>query len=217
MPKIRGELKTVDINSVWPNDYNPNEMPPDLMAKEEEAFKRFGVIRSILVRQISKSRWSIIDGEHRYKILKEAGMKRIQIRDLGPIPDDEAKALTVVLNEIKGTPDFIKAAELFASVKSYDAEVLSSFLPYKPEEIQTMIDAVSFDFSEYGSPKDPFEPDDGAPYAKIACRVPQDESGALDAAAEAQATRLGIEDKNDAIKFGRVFSALLKASVENNG
>jgi len=214
MAGIRGVLRLVNINNVFPNDYNPNEMSADLMAKEAEAFKRFGVIRSVLVRQVGKSRWSIVDGEHRYKILKEAGMTRIQVRDLGNISDEEAKTLTVVLNEIKGSPDFIKSAELFAAIKNYTVEDISSFLPYKSVELQTMIDAVGFDFSEYGSPTDPFADDTGPAYATIVCRVPKDESPALDAAAEVAATRLGIDDRNDAVKYGRVFSALLKGAVE---
>ncbi len=214
-PKIRGELKTVPISEVYPNDYNHNEMPPEMMEKEEEAFRRFGVIRSVLVRSPEPKRYIIIDGEHRYKILKNAGETMIQIRDLGPISEEEAKMLTVVLDEIKGQKDFIKSAELFAGVKAYTHEEIASFLPYKVEEIDTMVGALDFDFTEYGSLKDPFEDDMVTEFGTIVCRVPKDEAGELDAAAEAMATTVGVSDKKEAVQLGKLFTHLLKEAVAN--
>ena len=214
--KIRGELKTVDISEVYPNDYNYNEMSPEMVTKEEEAFKRFGVIRSILVRTLAPNYYSIIDGEHRYDILKRSGATKILIRDLGYISDEEAKSLTIVLDEIKGQTDFIKTAELFASIKDYTLEDITSFLPYKPSELQTMIDAIDFDFTEYGSPTDPWEDDMVERYVVVSCRVPKDDAGGLDTKAEALAADLGIKDKKESIQLGRVFTHLLKQTLQSD-
>ena len=216
MAKIRGKLKLVDIDQVYPNDYNHNEMSEDMMEKEAEAFKRFGVIRSVLTRETAKDTYSIIDGEHRWKILKKAGATKIQIRDLGPISETEAKTLTIALDEIRGTPDFIKSAELFASIKSYKLEEIATFLPYKESELEVMIDAVDFDFSEYGNPEDPFKDSMVTEYATISCRVPKDEAAELDSSIEALSTRLGLSDKKEHIQAGNLFQHLLKETVANS-
>ena len=213
--KIRGELKTVNISEVYPNDYNYNEMSKEMQEKEAEAFRRFGVIRSILVRKTAPKHYVIVDGEHRYKILRDAGITRVQVRDLGTISDEEAKMLTVALDEIKGQPDFIKGAELFAGIKDYSLDEIASFLPYKADELKTMIDAVDFDFSEYGSPADPFEDDMVTDYGTILCRVPKDEVGDLDTAADALSTRLGIKDKKEPVQLGKLFKHLLGEAVGN--
>jgi hypothetical protein len=213
--KIRGALKLVDIAQVFPNDYNYNEMSVEMVEKEAEAFRRFGVIRSILVRRVGKN-YIIIDGEHRYKILRDAGVAKIQVRDLGVITDEEAKVLTMALDEIKGQPDFIKAAELFAGIKTYTLEEISTFLPYKPVELQTMIDAIDFDYSEYGSPTDPYEDDMVSEYGTIMCRVPRDEAPELDKEAEALAHRLGVSDKKEPVQLGKLFTHLLKEAVANS-
>lgn len=212
--KVRGELLTVNIADVYPNDYNYNEMSAEMMEKEAEAFRRFGVIRSILVRQIG-TKYVIIDGEHRYKILRDAGVARVQVRNLGHMSDEEAKTLTIAMDEIKGQPDFLRSAELFADIKGYSFEDISTFLPYKPEELQTMVDAVDFDFSEYGSPSDPFDDDMVTEFATIVCRVPKDEVGEIDTASEALATRLGVSDKKEPVQLGKLFTHLLKEATAN--
>lgn len=214
--KARGELKTVNISYVYPNDYNYNEMSEEMMEKEAEAFRRFGVVRSILVRQMGPKHYVIIDGEHRFKILRDAGITRVPIRNLGKISDEEAKVLTVALDDIRGQADFIKTAELFADVKDYTLEEITTFLPYKKEELETMIDAIDFDFGEYGDPTDPFEDDMVTEYGTILCRVPKDEAGELDAAAEAMATELGVSDKKEAAQLGKLFTHLLKEAVAND-
>lgn len=215
MAKARGELKTVKIDQVFPNDYNHNEMSKEMVEKEAEAFRRFGVLRSVLVRQTGPGRYVIIDGEHRYKILKESGEKEITIRNLGKITDEEAKTLTIALDEIKGQKDFIKAAELFAGIKTYSLDEIATFLPYKTDELKTMVEAVDFDFSEYGPLTDPFVDDMVSEYGTILCRVPKDEAGDLDAAASTLATRLGISDKKEPVQLGRVFTHLLKEVTAN--
>jgi hypothetical protein len=216
MPKIRGELKTINIADIYPNDYNYNEMPVEMVEKEAEAFRRFGVIRSILVRHVGPKRWVIIDGEHRWKIQRDAGMTKVQVRDLGKISDEEAKVLTVALDEIKGQSDFIKSAELFAGIKSYTLEEISTFLPYKPDELKTMVEAIDFDFGEYGSPSDPFDDDMVTEYGTITCRVPKDDAPELDKQAEVLAGRLGVKDKKEPVQLGKLFTHLLKEAVGNS-
>lgn len=213
--KIKGELKLVPIGQVYPNDYNHNEMSAELMEKEAKAFKKFGVIRSILVRCVASKRYVIIDGEHRWKILRDAGATKVMVRDLGKISDEEAKTLTVVLDEIKGQPDFIKAAELFAGITDYTVEEICDILPYKHEELETMKSALDFDFSEYGSPEDPFKDDMVTEYGTIICRVPADEAPGLDAAADEMASALGVTDKKEPVQLGKLFKHLLKGAIAN--
>ena len=215
IPKIRGELKLVPIAQVFPNDYNYNEMSAELIEKEAKAFKKFGVIRSILVRRVAPNRYSIIDGEHRYKILRDAGVSKVMVRDLGKVSDEDAKTLTIAMDEIKGQPDFIKAAELFAGIKDYAVEGICELLPYKTDELTTMMAAVDFDYAEYGAPGDPFLDDMVTEFGTILCRVPKDDATKIDTEAEDLASSLGISDKKESVQLGKLFTHLLKGAIAN--
>ena len=70
--KTRGKLEIVSIEDVSPNKYNYNEMANPMLNRERTSLNRFGVFRTVLVRETPKgpTRFEIIDGEHRWKGLK---------------------------------------------------------------------------------------------------------------------------------------------------
>ena len=208
--KTRGKLEIVSIEDVSPNGYNYNEMANPMLNRERTSMNRFGVFRTVLVRETPKgpTRFEIIDGEHRWKGLKAEGSTQIPVRNLGKISDEEARALTILLDEIRGENDFERLSELFASITGVSAEDISAILPYSKEEIATMIDASKFEFPEYDYNRDEHGSGDTLEYIRILFRVMEEDAGRIQEKLAAICEEEGFSGKDD-IRFGMAFEHLL--------
>lgn len=211
--KIEGKLITVKMSQVEPNDWNFNQMSPALLAKEKESIARFGVVKVPLVWEPRPGRYVIIDGEHRYTVLKEEGEEKITVRNLGKIKEKEAKQLTILLNEIRGEPDYAKLSTLFGSLSEVTAEDISKFLPWSTAEVSAMIDSADFDWTEYD-----FSRPDGSgdtsrkptgEYVEIICRVREDEAGMIEEKAETLCGKHGFHHKSTPVQLGMLFEHML--------
>jgi len=209
--EINGKLITVSIDQVEPNDYNFNVMSPALFAKEKESIKRFGVVKAPLVWEPMTGHYVIIDGEHRYTVLKDAGETEITVRSLGKIQPKEAKQLTILLNEIRGEPDYAKLTELFGSLDKITVEDISKILPYSTEEVTAMVDSAGFDWGEYDFSKEPSEETKmtGPEYIEVICRVPDEDAGPIKEKAETLCEKHGFYDKSVPVQLGKLFDHLL--------
>ncbi len=66
------DVKMVDINKVQANTYNPNHVSPDKMALLEESILMNGFCFPVVtIYDEDIDRYVIIDGFHRYLILKD--------------------------------------------------------------------------------------------------------------------------------------------------
>lgn len=208
---IRGRMQLVDINRVLPNAYNYNEMSEKSLDRARQALREFGVVRAILVRQIAGGKFEIVDGEHRWKLLKAEGATQCPVRNLGEVSATEARALTVTMNEIRGQQDYIKMADLFASIKDYSTEAMASMLPFAAEEITSMIEAASFDWSAYDFGPGETPPEDMvSEYATITCRVQQEDADLIDRKAAALCEKYGIRSDKEGVQRGMLFTHLLE-------
>lgn len=96
------EVKVVPIEELQPNVYNPNRMPDAEMNLLKQCIHKYGFLFPIIVswdEEIGKYR--IIDGYHRYEVLKRMGAKDVAILDLA-LSYHDAVQLTVLMNRIKG-------------------------------------------------------------------------------------------------------------------
>lgn len=59
------KVEEISIDSLQPNDFNVNIVPPENEAKIESSLKRFGFFKPVLVRTLSDGTKEIIGGEHR--------------------------------------------------------------------------------------------------------------------------------------------------------
>ncbi len=210
---IKGKLQHVPIGKIRPNDWNPNEMSKEMLERERKDLERFGIVRSIAVWEPKAGVYEIIDGEHRYKLLLDAGVPVVPVRNLGKISKAEAMALTVVLNETKGQEDFFKMATLFSSVKEFTPTEISEFLPFSPEEITAYIDASSytfeeFDMSGYSSPSI-------GSMVSIPCRLKSSDAEWCAKQAAKLAGDLGIKSDKPAVQLGMLLGHLLRKELGN--
>lgn len=139
-------FRVVESRHLHPNPWNPNEQDSFIYKKELASIRRFGFIVPIVVRPNGIG-FQIIDGEHRYRAGIEQGMSEFPCFDVGPIPEDDARTLTVALNEIRGNPNPDKLRDLLADLRSrHSTEALLDVLPYSPEQFEGLIG--SFDWSK---------------------------------------------------------------------
>lgn len=152
--KIVGEVVELPVEALTPNKWNPNVQSEFMFERELESIKRLGFIDDVTVRVVgskTKPRYEIIDGEHRWKAAKALGMETVSARNLGRIPDTQAKLITQALNRIHGEDDTIKRDRLIKSILDDDA-TFRAVLPYTESELQIMMEG--FDWDSLSSKED---------------------------------------------------------------
>lgn len=147
------ERLLVPIDEIVPNPYNPNYMEKGMFEKAGKSVDELGFLGAILVRRVNhtSAKYQILDGEHRWKLLKERNATECPVdvitRD---VSDQEAQLLTVLINNLHGKDDIFKRAEIF---KALD-EGQTQLLPFSADEIEHEKKFITFDFGQYEGEKD---------------------------------------------------------------
>ena len=119
---LRGEVVLRALSSVQPNGWNPNVVSPEKMASIEHGFRTDGWLLSqaLLVwgtDDAGARRDLIIDGEHRWKAGGTVGLAQGPMVFLDGLPEVEAKALTVKMNQRRGEWDSEGLAALLRDIQ----------------------------------------------------------------------------------------------------
>ena len=129
---------------IEPNPWNPNVTTKREQNAIQESLEAFGQIANVLVREVGKGKYQIIDGEHRFQELPEA-----LYCDVVKLNDVDAKRLTVIMNETRGNPDQVLLAELLQSIsEELTVEEIMVGLPYDDKTLEDLL-AYETDFSSY--------------------------------------------------------------------
>jgi ParB-like chromosome segregation protein Spo0J len=130
------EVKVVPLDMVYANDYNPNRMPSKEMDLLKDCILKYGFLFPVITSfNEDKKRYKIIDGEHRYEVLKRIGSPDISIIDL-KLPYHDAVQLTVLMNRIKGLHQVESMSDLVVRLEDLgmeDTEICKN-LGMEPEE-----------------------------------------------------------------------------------
>lgn len=160
------------------NDYNPNKTTEKQQQAIAESLQEYGQLTAVLVRPNPKKKDSyiIIDGEHRGMVLD----KELYVDVVHGLKDADAKKLTVIMNETRGSADKIELAKLLASLESdfEELEELNFGLPYEDIELQELIDLADVDWGNYGNSdegnSDSDNQEDGSDdeWYSVGCKIP---------------------------------------------
>lgn len=152
------EFKTtkefVPIDKILPNRWNPNFMTKEVFEKQKESLRHLGFLGSIIVRKINHTScdYEIMDGEHRWKALKEEGATECPVEIIiEEVSDTDAQLLTILLNRLRGQDDIFKKAKILAALN----EKQLSLLPMTKEEIEHEKRFVVFDFAQFEAEIEP--------------------------------------------------------------
>ena len=129
------DIKPIRIDRIFPNDYNPNVVSEDILAKLRAEISQKGLCEPIILRRKGNDGYEIVDGEHRWRVCQELGWEEIPciIQDYD---DNEAKIKTLQLNYMRGSAVPVKLASLIHELsKEIKLEDLAKRLPYEEPQM----------------------------------------------------------------------------------
>lgn len=135
------DVRVVDVSSIEVNDWNPNAMDMETFNILVETVRKEGMNQPVLVREKEgeENRYELIDGEHRFKASKAAGLKKIVVIVV-PYTDDMAKIRTISMNQIKGEYIPLKMAKLLAELQeTYSEEEIRRMTGVREEEFSNLM------------------------------------------------------------------------------
>jgi hypothetical protein len=203
----RGVL--VNKSKLHPNPWNPNHMKPRQQTAVEESIKAFGQVVELLVRPHPDidGEFQIIDGEHRYNVLPDT----VYCNVIHGLPDAEAKKLTIVMNETRGSADKIELAQLLAELNT-ELDDLSNALPWDDTELDELVKLADVDWDSF---TDAFEENDQEStgddptddFVRLSVAVPRE---AMDIVNQAKdlVEEQGALHKDTALAWGQVLERL---------
>ena len=118
MKEQKIETSEIDIEDIVPNKWNPNRMPAGTYKKLMSSIKLIGLLSPVIVREIKKNKFEIIDGEHRVKALKELGYINVTCV-VKECTDEEVKEI-LFASGIKGKHDSLVSLGLIEELGKGD-------------------------------------------------------------------------------------------------
>ena len=133
------KVEEIEIDKIFPNEYNPNEMDKKTFDNLKSEIKKSGMVQPLLIRPKGKSPsglktfYEIIDGEHRWKASKEVGLKKIWAA-IVETSKEEQMIKTINMNLLRGVTNPDKLKNLLKTLSNnQDLNLLSKSL-YKDEK-----------------------------------------------------------------------------------
>lgn len=126
-----GDIVWVEPNHLQANSWNPNRMNAPMYAKELQSIKDHGFVDPVTAYDDGDYKYIIIDGEHRWRAAMDLGLKEIPVFLVDIDNENDAKKLTILLNELRGQALPEKMGDLLKDLMSSSSlEELLNELPY---------------------------------------------------------------------------------------
>jgi len=106
--------RKLNIFDITPNNYNPNQMSASYYAALKRNIEQDGYLQPLLINHID-NQYVIIDGEHRFKVLKELGYDKLDCWVV-QLSENEAKKLTLKMG-LHGSYDTVDLSSLIDSLQ----------------------------------------------------------------------------------------------------
>lgn len=150
------ELIEASTDIVHPNPWNYNKQSDRVQEATRESIAQFGFIDPVTVRPHPdlKGQYQIVDGEHRWRAAVDLGVEKIALAVIN-VTDVEAKKLTIILNETRGSGDKVDLASLIAEISDELGDDLVTGLPYSDEELEGLLKLTEFDMGGFAAAPDP--------------------------------------------------------------
>jgi len=213
-----GKLETREaaLSTLHANPWNPNKMTDRTFEAERESIAKFGFIDPITVRQHPelKDQYQIIDGEHRSRAALELGMTDVPIAIIHDLSDGEAKKLTIILNETRGSANTLELAVLLSDIAETDTNLIEA-LPYDETQLSNLLEISKFEMPDYGdgeAPAGSMSADGAEGWEILPMRVPASIAKLFSSCSEAIKAEHELKDQSDqAIANGQILEALCAA------
>ncbi|MCX7703175.1 MAG: ParB/RepB/Spo0J family partition protein [Planctomycetota bacterium] len=119
------------------NHWNPNRMDERTFNSLVRAIKEKGFLQPILVcRYRGSEAYQVIDGAHRLRAARKAGMESVPCVLIEAEDEEEAKLKTVMLNKLRGKFDVKELAQILSE---FDIERAENFLAFTEKEYKDLL------------------------------------------------------------------------------
>lgn len=139
-------METIKATALFPNPWNTNELTPEAENKLDESIRRNGMFKPIIVREREDGKFEIVGGHHRWESCIRLGVKEVPIHNLGAIPENKAKEISVLDNGRYGSDDIISLGALLKEIAPQ--EELEKFMPFDSGELAALESSASIDFDD---------------------------------------------------------------------
>jgi len=140
-PVLFQKVELIPVSRIRPNVFNPNAMPPAVYQQLVDNIKGRGFRSAVYVLPADpQGVHVIVDGEHRWKAAKEAGLTEIPCVVL-PATEDEAKMDCVTMNSLRGDLLPVRLALLIADLaQRHPIEALEQELGFEQNELKDQLE-----------------------------------------------------------------------------
>lgn len=200
MENIRGKSERVAIDKVKPNPWNFNEQSPETFEKQKHSLEEFALVMPVIVREIPGSdSLEIVDGEHRWRAAKELGWPEVAVWNLGECDDAYAQQLTILLNELHGTPNIDNLANLIKNLdEQLGRETIEMNLPFTSQQIADFVETLDFDWEDFKAELDDVE--EGTPkidMVRMEFRLPAERAAKVESYLKLYLQEFKLEDNDE--------------------
>lgn len=121
----------------------------------KQSIVKDGIILPLNVREVAGGKYEIVDGEQRFAIYQELGIKELTVNNLGKLTDAEARAKTINI-EASIPLDYLKTSQLMKEIIELEGEERAlELLTVDMEELNARVELL--DIPEYENIQVAFE------------------------------------------------------------
>lgn len=151
----------ISVKKLKPAEWNYKKDDDEKALKLLSNIKRNGQLENIIVRDIGRGKFEVVNGNHRLPVFKELGIDPM-VFNLGKITQAEAERIAIETNETRFETDHIALAERIAGLMDeWSIEDLAATMPYTEEELDGMAKLLDFDWEQFNSDEDEDSQGDG--------------------------------------------------------
>lgn len=166
----------LSIDSLIEADWNYKKDDNQLLDKLVENIKLHGQVETIIVRELKNNKFEVVNGNHRLKAFKVAGITEIHCFNLGKVSDNYAKRVAIETNETRFASDPSLLGKLLEEITSeINLDELVKTLPMSQDDVEGLIKLNEYDFTEFDQTAEAKEPAEKAKETKITLVVKTDE------------------------------------------
>lgn len=130
----RVEVVEIPTDRIEPDPSNPNKMTDSVLEALAEDVRTKGFVQPVLVRP-SGDTYLIVDGEHRWRVLRDLGIEVVPCV-IDDRPEDDARMRMVSMNRLRGKPAPGKLAGVLADLSdTIGPEAVTEALAMDDEEM----------------------------------------------------------------------------------
>lgn len=117
-----------------------------------ENIRRNGQLETIIVRELPKGKFEVVNGNHRLSAFITLGVESVTVCNLGKITDATARRIAIETNETNFARDDLRfAAVLTDLLREFESVELLATLPFTDAELQNALMPQTFQFGESGA------------------------------------------------------------------